>query len=126
MGYADIAKKVYGRKCEICGWGKASPDVHHIDYQEHTDFEKGIRIAQKYNQTEVYDQLCKLALERGYGHYNPTTRNLPKNDRPENLSVLCPNCHREVHFFDYGMKLLDVLPPRRVISTELIKALGGL
>jgi hypothetical protein len=125
MSYSTVAKKVYGNKCELCGWGKATPDVHHIDYQEHWSFEKDLRKFHDNKEMDKFNELQKMALMSGYSMYNTDTRQLPKNDNPINLSVLCPNCHREVHHFDLGIKLLKSLPPRRELSQAMIKLLGG-
>jgi hypothetical protein len=124
MAYADVAKKVYGERCEMCGWRKATNDVHHIDYQEHQEMENRIRKADKAGNVELVKQLQTEALAQGWGFYK--NGQLPKNDNPENLSVICPNDHREVHFYDVGKKILEALPPRKKLSESMIKILGGL
>lgn len=123
MGYSTVAKKVYGEKCELCGWGKATADVHHIDYQEHQEMENDMREALKNEDNELFNHLQAAALMEGYGLFD--RNQLPKNDNPGNLAVLCPNCHRELHFFDYGKEVLRALPPRRVLSIAVIKMLEG-
>ena len=124
MGYRKLARNLYGTNCELCGWGKATCDVHHIDYQEHWSFEKDLRKFDDEGRTEEFNELQKMALLSGYSMYNTNTRQLPKNDGPVNLAVLCPNCHRELHHFDLGIRVLKSLPPRQNISQETIKVLG--
>lgn len=123
MGYSTVAKKVYGDKCELCGWGKATADVHHIDYQEHWEMEDRLRDLWKQKNMEEFDRVQAIALMEGYGLF--LNNQLPKNDNPGNLAVLCPNCHRELHFYDHGKKVLEALPPRKVLSIAVIKMLEG-
>jgi len=125
MRYTTVARKLYGEKCELCGWGKATADVHHIDYQEHWSFERDLRKLHDEGKMDEFHELQKMALMSGYGMYNTVTRQLPKNDNPINLAVLCPNCHREVHHFDLGIRILKSLPPRKNVSQQTIKLLGG-
>lgn len=119
MNYAALAKKIYGEACELCGWSRASCDAHHIDYQEHLAHERAMR--QAIGNPAVLERLQQEAFAQGWGYF--AHGRLPKNDNPRNLAVLCPNCHRWVHDFNIGKDLLDMLPPRREISMELLKIL---
>lgn len=123
MNYVTIAKKLYGETCELCGWRKATCDVHHIRYQEHQELENSLRRAFKAKNMAEFDKAQQIALSKGYGLFNIDTLQLPKNDNPENLAVLCPNCHREVHEYDLGDKLLELLTERKKVNSEALEFL---
>lgn len=91
MTYVQVGHKAYGENCEWigCGWKSANTDVHHIYYQEHQVLE---------------DEARKTKGE----HYQ-----LPKSILSKELSVLCPNHHRFVHFKDMGKDILQYIPPRK-------------
>lgn len=122
MTYAEIAKRLYGEDCEMCGWGKAPCDVHHIDYQDHRYFEEEMRKALEEKNMEKFDSLQQQALIKGFGLFNTDTKQLPKNNSTDNLAVLCPNCHREVHHYDLGKKILKNIPPRKKVDSKLLEA----
>ena len=56
-------------------------------------------------------KLIEQAKRLGWEEYRHGK--LSKNQKPENLAVLCPNCHRELHHLDRGKKILKSLPPRK-------------
>lgn len=114
--YRELGIKTYGTKCEFdgCGWDAAPCDVHHINYQEHQEFEEAIRKAIRMgDHVEILAQLLAEARDRGYLSYDRKTGQLAKDNRTTNLSVLCPNHHRYVHTVDMGMDILKHLPPRK-------------
>jgi hypothetical protein len=115
MSYVDVAKKTYGASCEFigCGWNAASCDVHHINYQEQQTTEKALRQFLIHNKMEPFAQLLAHAVDRGFLAFDMKTRQLAKDDRSQNLAVLCPNHHRYLHTVDMGMKILEYIPPRR-------------
>lgn len=115
LDYNDLGKMTYGKKCEFdkCGWDLATCDVHHINYQEQHVIENKIRTAHKMNDSTLKKQLVAQAKEQGFLSYDDNEHQLEKDNSSKNLSVLCPNHHRYVHFVDMGMKILDHLPPRK-------------
>jgi len=105
--YRERGLNTYGNKCEICGYGLV--EVHHLDYQEHQEVEDRLRKAVKKN--EDITELLAEARKKGYLFWDG--RQLEKDNRSTNLSVLCGNCHTLVHRIDCGLKLLKALPPRK-------------
>lgn len=102
-----VAREAYGASCELCGWDKAPCDIHHIDYQEHMILQENIKHSSGKERTELLELAKSLGFER--------FRNgrLSKNNSLENLVVVCPNCHREIHESDMGKEILEFLPPRK-------------
>lgn len=115
MGYAEQGKEAYGTSCEWigCGWNQGTCDVHHISYQEHQEIENHLRAYYMMNDEESFQEMQEVAYSWGYGAFNKKTRQLPKDDRIENLSVLCPNHHRFVHTQDMGMNIASYIPRRK-------------
>jgi hypothetical protein len=115
LEYVDKAKKAYGSKCEFenCGWEDAQCDVHHINYKEQQDYEKTIRKAIKEDDVELTNKTIMQANKRGFLFFNYQTMQLTKDDRINNLAVLCPNHHRYVHSLDLGMDILNRIPKRK-------------
>lgn len=113
--YSDIAKKVYGNACEFngCGWAEASCDVHHINYKEQQKIERKIRTAIRTGDKDKVTELLIYAKSKGFLKFDFSELQLSKNDDPSNLTVLCPNHHRYVHFKDIGMAVLDHIPRRK-------------
>jgi hypothetical protein len=113
-GYSQDGKAAYGHKCEFigCGWDAATCDVHHINYREHQMVEDGLREAYKTGSANMIEFYENRRLEHGFREYNRNTRQLPKDDRVQNLSVLCPNHHRYLHDIDMGMDILQYIPKR--------------
>lgn len=105
--YRERGLNTYGNKCEICGFGLV--EVHHLDYQEHQEVEDQLRKAVRKNQDIT--ELLEEARKKGYLFWDG--RQLEKDNRSTNLSVLCGNCHTLVHRIDCGLKLLKALPPRK-------------
>lgn len=116
--YHNTATEVYGSKCEWigCGWDAADLDVHHISYQEQQEIETEIRKAINSGNMDQFAQLLAKAQDMGYPHYDQKDRQLDKDDRASNLTVLCPNHHRFVHTEDLGMKVLTFIPPRKAVE----------
>ena len=113
--YSDIAKKIYGTICEYqnCGWSDAQCDVHHINYQEQHYFEKKIRKDIKENNQNKANESIIQAKEKGFLFFDYKKMQLSKDDRSNNLTVLCPNHHRFVHSIDMGMDILHRIPKRK-------------
>jgi hypothetical protein len=109
--YREIGLKTYGAACEICG--QRSPiEVHHINYQEHQEWEDMLRQKVKSNlNPKLLDGLVEQAKSKGFLYWDG--KNLSKDDRSTNLSVLCSNHHSLVHTIDAGMNLLNALPERK-------------
>lgn len=105
--YRRLGLETYGDKCEICGFSIV--EVHHIDYQEHQEVEDYIRYLSKNNHD--VSKLVEEAKELGYLNWDG--HQLSKDDRSENLAVLCPNCHRFIHRLNVGKKILRVLDKRK-------------
>lgn len=108
--YRDSALEKYGHQCELCG--HTMVEVHHIDYQEHQQFEDLLRHQLKYDAME-FSRTMEKAKQAGYDIFDSGSRQLSKNDDTKNLSVLCANCHGLCHLIDYGKKLLKALKQRR-------------
>lgn len=114
ISYSELALKTYGKSCEYnnCGWSEATCDVHHINYQEQHEFEKILRYLIKLSDMESFKTTLLLAKEKGFNNFNSVNLQLAKDDRANNLCVLCPNHHRYVHYKDLGLEILNYLPPR--------------
>jgi len=108
VSYRERGLSAYGDKCEICG--HSSTEVHHISYQEHNEMEVKIRKAKDH---DAYLALLEEAKKQGYLVYDVRSKQLEKDNRSTNLSVLCGNCHTLMHKMDVGLKLLKALSPRK-------------
>lgn len=104
---AREAREAYGAACELCGWGKAPCDIHHIDYQEHMILQENIKHSNGKSRTALLELATSLGFERF------SNGRLSKNNNLDNLAVVCPNCHREIHETDMGKEILEYLPPRQ-------------
>lgn len=115
MNYKQTGHETYGTKCEWegCGWDEAGCDVHHISYQEHNRLESKMRAAIGQGDMEKFARLCAEARKQGFMEYKRMARQLDKDDRSTNLTVLCPNHHRLVHVQDMGLDVLKRIPPRK-------------
>lgn len=107
MSYRDTGIEAYGHSCEICGYGIV--EVHHVNYQLHTEWEKKLRLAAR--KGENLSELLSVAQKLGFLEWDG--HDLSKDDRVSNLSVLCGNHHNLVHLFDAGLNLLKALPKRK-------------
>lgn len=112
IDYRELGLQTYGNKCEICG--HSAVEVHHISYQEHNEIENQLRFAVKNKADSDYIEKLKIqANGQGYLNWDSKTKQLSKDDRSFNLSVLCGNCHTTMHKLDVGMKILNILPERK-------------
>lgn len=113
MSYSEKAKKSYGKVCEFdgCGWS-LSCDVHHINYQEIEALESRYQDAMHMKWFEKMDELTEIAKEKGFSHFD-LRGNLKKDDRLNNLTVVCPNHHRYIHHYDMGISVLSHIPNRK-------------
>lgn len=106
MDYRQLGLETYGYKCEICSYSIV--EIHHISYKEQWDLEKKLR---KEKELEEILELLKRARELGFLNWDG--KQLSKDDRSTNLSVLCGNCHSLIHRLDVGMNLLKVIDRRK-------------
>lgn len=115
MSYRTRAFAAYGTACEWigCGWNQGTCDVHHINYQEHERYETAIRDAFRVGKTYIAEQLIQEAKTLGFLKYDRKLHQLSKDDRLQNLAVLCPNHHRFVHTKDLGLEILHYIPERK-------------
>ena len=113
--HRNEALRTYGHKCEWigCGWDAAMCDVHHIDYHAYWHYQERARKAIINGNMEKLATTFAEARDKGFLSFNSHARSLSKDDRIENLAVLCPNHHRYVHTHDMGLELLKVIPPRK-------------
>lgn len=112
MHYSEKGKKTYGIGCEFddCGWDVCC-DVHHVNYQEIEVLENAYQDAMHLKLFEKMDHLTHLAFEKGFGTFD-LRGNLKKDDRVQNLMVVCPNHHRYIHHYDLGLLALKHVKKR--------------